>query len=146
MSILQISATVYNDLRAHSEETYPNECCGALLGRLTPDGWRVVALIRAINSSTHSAHIRFEIAPAEIIEIVREARGCGLEVAGFYHSHPDHPAEPSPTDLAEAHWLGCTTVITEVANGRAAATNAFLLVGRVEEDKRFEPLSIAIED
>lgn len=145
ITILHISLALYNDLRAHGEEAYPNECCGALLGEHTHDGWRVVSLVRAINSATHSAHRRFEIAPTELVRIVRDARGCGLEVAGFYHSHPDHPAEPSPTDLAEAHWIGCVAVITEVARGKAADSNAFLLAGTVEEDKRFEPVPIAIE-
>jgi proteasome lid subunit RPN8/RPN11 len=56
---------------------------------------------------------------------------------GFYHSHPDHPARWSATDLAEAHWTGCSYVITSVEEGRAALTNAFLLVGE-EDGKHFD--------
>jgi proteasome lid subunit RPN8/RPN11 len=70
----------------------------------------------------------------------------GLDIAGFYHSHPDHPAQWSQTDFAEAHWLGCTYVITEVASGHAAITNAFLLTGPSEEEKRFEPQPIQLTD
>jgi proteasome lid subunit RPN8/RPN11 len=146
MSILRLPLAVYNDLRAHAEETYPNECCGAFLGLPTSGGWRIISHIRSANARLHSARSRFEIAPSELVRIVRGARSRDAEVAGFYHSHPDRAAHPSATDLAEAHWLGCTTVITEVANGKAAATNAFLLAGAVEEDKRFEPMPIAIEE
>jgi len=56
---------------------------------------------------------------------------------GFYHSHPDHPARWSPTDLAEAHWTGCSYVITSVENARAGQTNSFLLLDQ-EEAKHFE--------
>jgi proteasome lid subunit RPN8/RPN11 len=68
----------------------------------------------------------------------REARQRGLEIIGFYHSHPDHPARWSKTDLQEAHWLGCSYVITSVMQGSAVDTNSFLLAGDSEENKRFE--------
>ncbi len=146
MGILHISRAVYRELRAHGEETYPHECCGALLGRPGPDGWLVAAALRAGNIRTDSAHNRYQIAPAELVRIEREARRQGLEIAGFYHSHPDHPAQWSPTDFAEAHWIGCSYVITEVAHGKAAQTNSFLLAGRTEENKQFEPQTIRIDD
>jgi proteasome lid subunit RPN8/RPN11 len=146
VSALRLPRAVYNALRAHGEETYPHECCGALLGTPMPEGWIVHSAIRAGNTRTDSAHNRYQIAPAELVRIAREARGLGLEIAGFYHSHPDHPAQWSPTDLAEAHWLGCAYVITEVARGAAAATHAFLLAGEREESKRFEPQPIEFLD
>jgi proteasome lid subunit RPN8/RPN11 len=102
--------------------------------------------MRAGNASTDSAHNRYSIAPAELIKIEREARRRGHEIAGFYHSHPNHPADWSATDLAEAHWLGCCYVITSVVQGRATVTNSFLLTGRSEEDKHFEPQTIRFED
>lgn len=146
MSVLRLPQAVYDALRAHGEETYPNECCGALLGRPTPEGWSVTQAIRAGNTRTDSAHNRYHIAPVELVKIEREARRRGLEIAGFYHSHPDHPAQWSQTDFAEAHWLGCSYLITEVAHGKAAVTNSFLLAGATEEDKRFEPQTIRIDD
>jgi proteasome lid subunit RPN8/RPN11 len=146
MSLLRLASAVYSDLRAHAEETWPHECCGALLGRVTPEGWRVHSNVRATNSQGSSSYNRYEIAPAELVKIAQEARRQGLEIAGFYHSHPDHPAEWSLTDLAEAHWLGCSYVITEVAERRAASTQAFLLAGKTEEDKHFEPQTIQIVD
>jgi proteasome lid subunit RPN8/RPN11 len=117
-----------------------------LLGQNSPQGWRVVSAVRAGNTRTDSAHNRYNIAPAELVKIEREARGQGLSIAGFYHSHPDHPAQWSATDLAEAHWLGCSYVITEVAKGKAAATNAFLLAGATEEEKRFEVQTIQVDE
>ena len=150
VSVLHLPSSVYRDLRAHGEQTWPHECCGALLGRAIqgggPDGWQVDSLMRATNARADSAHNRYQIAPAELAGIVLKARNLGLEIAGFYHSHPGHPAQPSSTDLAEAHWLGCSYVITEVTHGKAALTNAFLLAGTTEENKHFEPQTIQIED
>lgn len=146
MSELRVPRAVYESLRAHGEETYPHECCGALLGRSAREGsWQVVEAIRAGNTRTDSAHNRYHIAPVELVKIQREARVKGLEIAGFYHSHPDHPAMWSPTDFAEAHWLGCSYVITEVAQGKAAVTNSFLLAGTTEEDKQFVQETIQVE-
>ena len=146
MSTLRLPHAVFQELRVHGEETYPHECCGALLGRPTPDGWRVESAIRAGNTRIDSAHNRYQIAPIELVRIEREARSRGLEIAGFYHSHPDHPAQWSATDFAEAHWLGCSYVITEVAQGKAAATNSFLLSGNSEESKQFLPETIQVAD
>jgi proteasome lid subunit RPN8/RPN11 len=144
VSTLRIAQSIYDAIRAHGEETYPHECCGALLGRSHGDGWRIEASTRAGNTRTDSAHNRYQIAPVELVKIEREARRQGLEIAGFYHSHPDHPAQWSPTDFAEAHWLGCSYVITAVAQGKAAVTNSFLLAGTTEEDKHFEQESIDV--
>ncbi len=146
MTALHIPPSVFDSIRSHGEETYPHECCGALLGSASPEGWRIVAAIRAGNTRTDSAHNRYQIAPAELVKIQRDAMRQGLDIAGFYHSHPDHPAQWSPTDFAEAHWVGCVYVITEVAHGKAAITNAFLLAGLTEEDKRFESIPVALTD
>jgi proteasome lid subunit RPN8/RPN11 len=123
-----------------------------LLGRFTAanparneaSGWVVEAAVRAGNTRTDSAHNRYQIAPIELVKIEREARSRGLDIAGFYHSHPDHPAQWSPTDFEEAHWLGCCYVITAVAQGNAAITNSFFLAGLREEEKRFEQQTIEI--
>jgi proteasome lid subunit RPN8/RPN11 len=144
--VLQISYADYEALRAHGEETYPHECCGVLLGKNEPGaGNRVQQLVRAGNTRTDSAHNRYNIAPQELVKIQRQARGLGLDIVGFYHSHPDHPAQWSPTDFAEAHWLGCSYIITSVDNGKAVLTNSFLLSGTTEEDKKFEDEAIEIE-
>lgn len=151
---LRLPRAVYDELRAHGEQTYPHECCGALIGRFMPadesrdepGGWLVEAAIPAGNTRTDSAHNRYQIAPVELVKIEREARKRGLDIAGFYHSHPDHPAQWSTTDFQEAHWLGCCYVITEVGQGKAAITNSFFLAGRTEEDKHFEQQAIQVTE
>ena len=146
MGVLHLKREVCDAIRRHGEETYPHECCGALLGRPVNGGWLVESSIRAGNTRTDSPHNRYQIAPIELVKIEREARGRSLEIAGFYHSHPDHPAQWSTTDLAEAHWLGCSYVITSVEQGIAQITNSFLLGGLSEDAKQFqdEPIEILI--
>jgi len=144
MSLL-LSKDLYQQLRTHGEETYPHECCGILLGKSTEENLHVRQLIRAGNTRTDSAHNRYNIAPQELIKAQREGRKQGLDIVGFYHSHPDHPAQWSTTDFAEAHWFGCAYVITAVEQGAAQITNSFLLTGTSEDDKAFVPQFIAIE-
>jgi len=143
MSLL-ITQQLYDKLRAHGEETYPHECCGIMLGKTLDDGLQVSALIRAGNTRTDSAHNRYNIAPIELVKAQREARTQGLDIVGFYHSHPDHPAQWSTTDFAEAHWFGCAYVITAIEKGVAKITNSFLLTGTGEEDKAFGLQTIEI--
>jgi len=145
--MLRIGQSEYDALRRHGEETYPHECCGVLLGHADEDGRTVTKTIRCGNTRSDSPHNRYNIAPQELVHIQRQARETGLEIVGFYHSHPDHPARWSQTDLAEAHWIGCSYVITSVEGGQAKITNSFFLAGEAEEDKRFadEPVSVAVE-
>jgi proteasome lid subunit RPN8/RPN11 len=144
--MLRIEYAYYEALRAHGEETYPNECCGVLLGKnIAGEGNRVRQIIRAGNTRTDSAHNRYHIAPQELVKIQRQARGLGLDIVGFYHSHPDHPAQWSKTDFAEAHWLSCSYIITSVEQGKASTTNSFLLSGTGEDDKKFEDEAIQID-
>ena len=90
--MLKLSFANYEALRLHGEETYPYECCGILLGKPEPGGNTVVQLVRAGNTRTDSAHNRYHIAPQELVKAQRVGRGLGLDIVGFYHSHPDHPA------------------------------------------------------
>lgn len=143
--MIHIQYSDYIALRKHGEETYPNECCGVLLGKSEDDGNHVREIVRAGNTRTDSAHNRYQIAPVELIRIQRQARNLGLDIVGFYHSHPDHPAQWSKTDFAEAHWLGCSYLITSVEQGAAKVTNSFLLAGASEDDKAFQDEGITIE-
>ena len=144
--MLKLSYADYQALRAHGEETYPHECCGVLLGNAMPEGNQVRRIVRAGNTRSDRAHDRYNIAPEELIRIQREARGLGLDIVGFYHSHPDCPAQWSKTDFDEAHWVGCSYIITRVDKASATVTNSFLLTGTGEEDKQFvdEPLEIEV--
>lgn len=134
--MLKINKSNYESLRQHGEETYPHECCGVLLGQIDDAGTRTVTHIaRAGNTRTDSLHNRYNIDPKDLIRIQREGRQRGEDIIGFYHSHPDHPAKWSVTDLAEAHWFGCSYVITSVEKGMAVLTNSFELIGTDENDK-----------
>src|SRR6202035_1672099 len=135
--MLRIAYADYEALRAHGEETYPNECCGVLLGKTAAAINHVQQIVRAGNTRTDSAHNRYNIAPQELVKIQRQGRGLGYDIVGFYHSHPDHPAQWSKTDFAEAHWMGCSYIITSVEKGKATVTNSFLLGGTSEENKAF---------
>jgi proteasome lid subunit RPN8/RPN11 len=145
--VLKLTPSIFAELRQHGEQTYPLECCGILLGTadLERNERAATLAVRCGNTRTDSAHNRYNIHPKELIAAQKLARQRGEDIVGFYHSHPDHPAEWSPTDLAEAHWIGCSYVITAVAKGKAAQTNSFALAGTVEEDKRFaaEPVVIS---
>ena len=134
--MLKITKSVYDLLRQHGEETYPHECCGVLLGQINGDGRVVTSVARCGNTRTDSPQNRYHIDPRELVRIQREGRERGEDILGFYHSHPDHPARWSQTDLAEAHWFGCSYVITSVEKGTAVTTNSFLLDGVGEEDKQ----------
>lgn len=145
--MLRLSHADYEALRAHGEQTYPHECCGVLLGKADGEVNAVQQVVRAGNTRTDSAHNRYSISPVELIRIQREARTATLDIVGFYHSHPDHPAHWSPTDIAEAHWLGCSYVITRVGQVAAEETNSFRLQGTSEENKQFldEAIEIIIQ-
>lgn len=142
--MLIIRSVEYESLRRHGEETYPFECCGALLGRLTEAGREVEEVVRCRNTRVDRPQDRYNIDPRELLSLQRQAEERGLDIVGFYHSHPDHPARWSQTDLAEAHWLGCSYLITSVEAGRAARTCSFVLAGAAEEDKRLEPEEITV--
>jgi proteasome lid subunit RPN8/RPN11 len=127
---LKIDRALLEQLRQHGEETYPCECCGVLVGEFEEAGNKTVKTVaRCGNTRTDSPHNRYQISPIDLVRIQREAELEGYDIVGFYHSHPDHPALWSSTDLAEAHWSGCSYVITSVDKGKAALTNSFVLVG-----------------
>jgi proteasome lid subunit RPN8/RPN11 len=141
---LKIAITLLDSLRQHGEETYPHECCGVLVGDFDEAGGKAVTdVVRCGNIRTDSLANRYQINPSELVRIQRKAMLAGHDIVGFYHSHPDHPAQWSSTDLAEAHWTGCSYVITSVDHGKAALTNAFLLTGP-EEVKRLEDENIEV--
>jgi proteasome lid subunit RPN8/RPN11 len=134
--MLRICKTEWDGIRRHGEEAYPHECCGVLLGQTNDDARVVTSVARCANTRNDSPQNRYHIDPRELIRIQREGRERGEDIVGFYHSHPDHPAQWSPTDLAEAHWFGCSYVITSVERGKAVLTNSFELTGSEENGKK----------
>jgi proteasome lid subunit RPN8/RPN11 len=144
--MLKLSSSDYEAIRRQGEGAYPHECCGILLGAVEGETRTVRACVRCTNINEDSPQNRYEIDPRELVRAQREGREHGLEIVGFYHSHPDHPARWSSTDLENAHWVGCSYVITAVETGKATQTNSFALVGTREEDKAFVREDVVVQD
>ena len=144
VEMLRIGIAEYEQIRLHGEEAYPNESCGILLGKFSGDARIVLAFVRCVNARKGSQHNRYSIDPVELVRAQRDARDREQDIVGFYHSHPDHPPQWSSTDLQEAHWVGCSYVITQVDRGIAAETKAFVLAGKLEDDKLFTEEEIIV--
>jgi proteasome lid subunit RPN8/RPN11 len=111
---LAITASVDALIRRHGEETYPHECCGALVG----GRGHVVATVPLPNTTEEGPRRRFLVRPADYRLAEQRAGELGGELLGFYHSHPDHPARPSQYDLDHA-WPTFAYVIVSVRSGAA---------------------------
>ena len=107
-----ISAAVDQAIRRHGEETYPHECCGALVGK----GDIVNEIVALPNTTEEGPRRRFLVRPSDYRLAEQRASEAGGDLLGFYHSHPDHPARPSATDLAAA-WPNMTYIIVAVREG-----------------------------
>jgi proteasome lid subunit RPN8/RPN11 len=107
-----IAPAALDAVRTHAAEARPRECCGLLVGV----GDAVLRAVRAGNLAPDPD--RYLIDPADHVQAIREARAEGLDVVGFYHSHPHSAADPSPTDLAEASYPGSLYLIAGVRDGR----------------------------
>jgi len=143
--VLKLTEAQLEQIRRHGEAAYPHECCGVLTGELLPDGVKAVrAVLQCGNAHTDPSRSWYQIDPRELVRIQREAYERGEDVIGFYHSHPDDAAQWSASDLEEAHWTGCSYVITSVGQGKAAQTNSFELAGD-EASKRFADENIVME-
>ena len=118
---LHIPRQVYDEVLAHAEQSYPHECCGVLVGSALKDR-RVFAAHTATNVNVERATDRYIIDPMEINIIDRQARAEGLDILGFYHSHPDHPDRPSEFDR-EWGQPGYSYVIISVKNGKTALSS-----------------------
>ncbi|MGE5346726.1 MAG: Mov34/MPN/PAD-1 family protein [Acidithiobacillales bacterium] len=122
-----IEPDVLVDIRAAAAAAYPNEGCGALLGRREAAPF-VSATVPLSNSEKGTPRVRFSVSPRDYMSVEREADRRGLELLGFWHSHPDHPARPSATDRAFA-WEGLLTLIVSVRQGEAGEVGAFQIAG-----------------
>ncbi|MBZ5532751.1 MAG: M67 family metallopeptidase [Acidobacteriia bacterium] len=141
--MLKISKADYDLIRWEAERSYPNECCGILLGNFL-EGHRLVTMtVTCENARSDSPANRYSIKPQQVINAQKLAKSRGEDIIGFYHSHPDHPPHPSPTDLEEAYWFNCSYVITSVERGSSRATQSFELLGQ-EERKELQPEEIEI--
>ena len=123
---LVVARAELRKIREHGARDYPHECCGVLFGRQEDSG-KVVTETRALNNAREdSKHNRFMISPHDMLESEQYARQKGLELLGFYHSHPDHPARPSEYDRVHA-WPWWSYVIVSVQKGLAADLTSWVL-------------------
>jgi len=118
--LIAIEAGLLDTIGRHGESDYPHECCGLLLGAFDPAGLKSVAEIYPIANAREEGarRNRFLIAPRELMRGEKYARAKRCDVVGIYHSHPDHPAVPSPFDREHA-WPVYSYVIVSVRDGEA---------------------------
>lgn len=148
---IKLNTGQLESIHSHAEREYPNECCGMLLGRadgaakevseavplnnLRLDSARAQELLPLEDPGRESEKNRFLIDPLEQLRVEREARKRGLDVVGYYHSHPDHPARPSNYDREHA-WPWYSYVILSVECGKAAEMTSWVLS---EDRSQFDP-------
>lgn len=121
MSALRLPSDLLGEIRRHAAFTYPEECCGVLIGvpGNASAAHRVHRIVPSHNQREDgSRHHRFLIDPATILAAQKTARRDGLEIVGYYHSHPDHPSAPSEFDRDHA-WPDTSYLIVSVAKGVA---------------------------
>jgi len=141
---MEATESVLDTIRQHGADAYPEEGCGFLLGTVTDDGTnRVTALHRATNRRTENRERRYELTADDYRAADVAAQRQGLDVVGTYHSHPDHPARPSETDLEEATFPGYTYVIVSVHDGTPEALTAWTLA---PDRSEFQQEAIVVPD
>lgn len=124
MTLLVLRSEVEKIL-TKAKAAYPEECCGVLLGRRR--GEKIVTEIRPLtNSTSELRNRRYAIDPKELLALEKETAPRGLEVLGFYHTHPDAPAKPSPRDL-ESAWPWYSYLILSVKGGQPGELRAWVL-------------------
>ena len=116
---LSLPAACIEAIHNQGEGGYPHEICGLLIGSITENGWMITEVRQVANLNSKRAADRFELDPAAYQRIDRELRGTAHEIVGVYHSHPDAPAKPPPTDLGSA-WEGFAYPIISICDGKVA--------------------------
>jgi proteasome lid subunit RPN8/RPN11 len=139
----RLSPEIAAKIRSHGAETYPHECCGALLGREIADDLReIVGLFPLVNRRDDSPRNRFSVTSDDVRNAEKSAREQGVDVLGWYHSHPDHPAKPSQYDQDHA-WPWYSYVIVSVANGKPQYMTSWRLA---DDRSQFTPEDLEIRE
>ncbi|MCT7967900.1 M67 family metallopeptidase [Laspinema sp. D1] len=149
--ILTLTATHETTIRTHAERTYPEECCGLLLGEITPTGKTVLEVWETENAwspetagelsapDTLTKERRYVIHPKDLLRAQKQGRDRQLKIIGIYHSHPDHPAIPSECDREYA-WSEYSYIIVSVEQGQATQLTNWSL----DETHHFQPETLVI--
>ena len=139
--MITLLKTHLNEIHRHGVEAYDEECCGAMLGSVNPNGEKqIIKLVRIENNSSEHRHRRFEVTPKDYQELEKKAKDEELTLLGFYHTHPNCPAQASETDLAYA-WPFFSYIILSVCDRVPKEINSFVLNLDIE---KFEPEEIKI--
>jgi len=144
--MIELSEQNQSEVRAHGERDYPYECCGLLVGRFAENGVKACLEIYPISNAREEVakRNRFLIRPEELMRGEKHAAARGLDVVGFYHSHPDHPAIPSGYDLEHA-WPVYSYVVVAVKSGQAEDLRSWEMQAdrsRFDEERIEEPVQI----
>lgn len=131
MSRLFITPRHLQTIERHASIIYPQECCGVLIGRCHSGATFVERVLSVGNEREGDRHDRYLISPETVLAAHKEARALGLEVVGYYHSHPDHPAEPSGFDLEQA-WPEVSYLIVSVEQRKVVDSRSW----RLSEDRQ----------
>jgi proteasome lid subunit RPN8/RPN11 len=149
-----LSSEIAQKIRDHGAETYPHECCGALLGRdldASPTSSpgaaeslsrEIVALFPLVNRRDDSPRNRFSVTSDDVRDAEKAAREKGIDVVGWYHSHPDHPAAPSEYDRDHA-WPWYSYIIVSVANGKPQDMTSWRLL---DDRSKLSPEALEIRE
>ena len=137
--LVRMAPVAAEAIRTEAARTYPAEGCGALLG---PDEAVVSEILPLDNTDTSSPRTRFTVSPLDYLAAEDSADARGLKLLGFWHSHPDHPARPSPTDRAYA-WPGLLTLVIGVERGSPGEMTAWDVPGQEEPFRQLD-LEIAL--
>lgn len=130
MSRLFITPRHLQTIGRHASILYPEECCGVLIGRCHSGATSVERVLSVGNERDDSRHNRYLITPETVLAAHKEARALGLDVIGYYHSHPDQPARPSDFDREHA-WPGVSYLIVSVEKRQVVETRSW----RISEDR-----------
>ena len=123
--MIEIELNPWETMVVHAERTYPNECCGAMLGRMVGEKKRVIEAVPLENSFKGKQGERYELRPEDLLRADQAARNRGLDLIGIFHSHPDCDAYFSKTDLENScPWY--SFVVLSIKNGRFDHANSFV--------------------
>ena len=132
--MIKIPAPVLREIYDHTEASYPNECCGLMIGTTDPQKNHTVHTFRSCrNLNVERSRDRYLMDPKDQLRVQREFEDSPWDIIGIYHSHPDHPSRPSQTDT-DAAFEGYSYVIISVQKGTVASANSWVLN---EAERRF---------
>ncbi len=150
--MLKLNSHHLQTIQTHAETTYPEECCGILLGNIQGDTKTLIEVLPTENSwgdetvdnfqtietsNKTSKRNRFSIAPKVMFEVQKETRDRNLNIIGIFHSHPDNPAHPSEFDRAIA-WATYSYIIVSVQQGKTCDLKSWML----DDNHKFQPEEI----